>query len=208
MMKHMCMKHDMQEGAKVTSMFSHHLEEYGIRNIRARNDYLTQHDFKNALVVWAFQFCLCFYVVARDEAELREIYKEQLKPEYGITRLITQIVMHVLMQKEFEQALNMMKYSANHPWKFRNVSLAFFTGFMQLTISLIIELSNIYIVLANGESQFEIIANFIIMLVIADFDNYFYNARSSINKIITDDRYASIFTWEVTSSYDGAAKIP
>ena len=102
----------------------------------------------------------------------------------------------------------MMKFSANHPWKFRNVSLAFFTGFMQISISFIIELTNIYIVLANGESQFDIIANFIIMLVIADFDNYFYNPRNSVNKIISDDRYASIFSWEVTSSYDGAAKIP
>ena len=68
----------------------------------------------------------------------------------------------------------MMKYVANHPWKFRNVTLAFLAGFLQLLISLIIEVSNVYIVLANGETQFDIISNFIIMLVIADFDNYFY----------------------------------
>lgn len=89
MMKKMKTKHGMQQGSKGTAMFMHHLEEYGIQTIRARNDFLTQHNFKNALVVWAFQFCLCYYVVARDDVELREIYKIQLKPEYGITRLVT-----------------------------------------------------------------------------------------------------------------------
>ena len=99
--------------------------------------------------------------------------------------------MHILIQKEFEQGLNMMKYVTNHPWKFRNVGLAFFAGFLQLFISLIIEVSNIYIVLANGETQFDIISNFIIMLVIADFDNYFYAVRNtdSVNMLLNDDRY-------------------
>ena len=118
--------------------------------------------------------------------------------------------MHILMQKEFEQSLMMMKYCVNHPWKFRNVTLAFFCGFLQGSISVIIELSNIFIVLANGESQFDIISDFIIMLVIADFDNYFYATRNSdrINRLIIDERYESVFKWEITSSYDGQAKVP
>ena len=95
-----------------------------------KNDVITQHDFKNVLIVWAFQFCLNFYVVFRTNVDLECIYKEQLSPEYGVTRLITQIVMHILIQKEFEQGLNMMKYAVNHPWKFRNLSLAFFAGFL------------------------------------------------------------------------------
>lgn len=34
------------------------------------------------------------------------------------------------MQSEFEQSLNMMKYAVNHPWKFRNIRLAWIAGFM------------------------------------------------------------------------------
>ena len=104
----------------------------------------------------------------------------------------------------------MMKYAVNHPWKFRNVTLAFFTGFLQLMISYLIELTNIYIVLVNGSTQFDIISNFIIMLVIADFDNYFYASRAAdpVNLIINDDQYASVCIWEVTTSYDAKAQIP
>ena len=103
----------------------------------------------------------------------------------------------------------MMKYAVNHPWKFRNVNLAFSAGMLQLLISLIIEVSNIYIVLANGQSQFDIISNFIIMLVIADFDNYFYAVRNfdSVNQLLSDERFISIFTWETSTSYDAKAKI-
>ena len=48
------------------------------------------------------------------------------------------------------------------------------------------------------------------MLVIADFDNYFYMIRrsDSSTKIIHDPNYSRVFTWETTSSQDAAAKIP
>ena len=103
----------------------------------------------------------------------------------------------------------MMKYAVNHPWKFRNVTLAFFSGFLQVSISYIIEISNAYIVLANGDSQFEIIANFVVMLVIAEFDNYFYTIREDdiVKRIVTDELYEDMFTWEVSTSVDARAKI-
>jgi len=136
--------------------------------------------------------------------------QSQFTVEFGVTRVITQIVMHVLMQREFEQALLMMKYAANHPWKFRNVPLAFFSGFLQIVISCIVETSNIYIMLANGSTQFDIIANFIIMLIVADFDNYFYAVRSrdKISEYIVRDEYANLFVWETTTSRDAHARIP
>jgi len=46
----------------------------------------------------------------------------------------------------------MMKYAVNHPWKFRHYRLAFLTGLMQFMISIAIEVSNVYVVLANSES--------------------------------------------------------
>lgn len=119
--------------------------------------------------------------------------------------------MHILMQNEFLQGLGMMKYSVNHPWKFRSVKTAFFTGFMQLSISFIIEVANVYILLANGLTQFDIVSNFIIMLIIAEFDNYFYSVRDNedgIKSMITESLYDSIFTWETTTSPDACAKIP
>ena len=48
------------------------------------------------------------------------------------------------------------------------------------------------------------------MLVVADFDNYFYSVRSPdhISRMISEDRFAHIFTWETTTSYDASAQIP
>ena len=71
----------------------------------------------------------------------------------------------------------MMKYALNHPWKFRNYRIAFLTGLFQLSISVIIEVSNVYVLLANSDTQVDVIANFIIMLVVAEFDNFFYATR-------------------------------
>ena len=49
------------------------------------------------LLVWSFQFCLNFFVILSTEANLEYIYQDQLQPSFGISRLITSIVMHVLM---------------------------------------------------------------------------------------------------------------
>ena len=70
--------------------------------------------------------------------------------------------------------MDIMKYVVWHPWKFRNVPLAFFAGFLQTSIAFIIEVANIYIVFTIGESQFDIIADFVIMKIIGDFDNFFF----------------------------------
>ena len=73
-----------------------------------------------------------------------------------------------------------------------------------------IELSNVYVLLANSFSQFDIIANFVIMLVVADFDNYFYSVRNPdhISRMIHDESLAHIYKWETTTSFDACAEIP
>ena len=44
---------------------------------------------------------------------------------------------------------------------------------------MIVELSNVYVMFSASTTQFDIIANFIVMLVVADFDTYFYAVRKS-----------------------------
>ena len=59
---------------------------------------------------------------------------------------------------------------------------------MKFTIMLVIEISNVYVLLANSESHFNIIGNFVIMLVLAEFDNFFYSLRSTdeITKMLVE----------------------
>lgn len=114
-----------------------------MKNMRKRADKITQGDYKNMLVIWFFQAAICFYVVLGTEIEIDEVFEQQLKVEFGVSRIITMIIMHILMKDEFDQSINMMKYALNHPWKFRNYRIAFLTGLFQLSISVIIEISNV-----------------------------------------------------------------
>mmetsp|Transcript_28117 Transcript_28117/g.37528 ORF Transcript_28117/g.37528 Transcript_28117/m.37528 type:complete len:96 (+) Transcript_28117:358-645(+) len=79
-----------------------------------------------------------------------------------------------------------------------------------MSISLLIEVSNVYVLLANSQTQFDIVSNFIIMLVVADFDNYFYMVRAvdHVSAMITDPIHATVFKWETTTSYDALAQVP
>ena len=66
----------MQMGASCSSMYIKEMNDYGLDHIRMKHDVITQHDFKNVLIVWAFQFCLNFYVVIRTEIPFEEIYED------------------------------------------------------------------------------------------------------------------------------------
>jgi len=48
------------------------------------------------------------------------------------------------------------------------------------------------------------------MLVIADFDNFFFAVRDAdlLKNMISDNSFGFIFTWEVTTSSDAKAQIP
>lgn len=43
--------------------FMKDLQTFGNDQIRQRNDVTSNHDFRNALLVWLFQLCLVFFVV-------------------------------------------------------------------------------------------------------------------------------------------------
>ena len=70
----------LQQGFGCTSMFMTHLNMFGMQHIRTRNDQKTQHDFKQCLLVWAFQFIIVFYVIVDANLDISEIYKDQLQP--------------------------------------------------------------------------------------------------------------------------------
>lgn len=68
-----------------------------------------------------------------------------------------------------QSGFGMMKYAVNHPWKFRSVNLAFFTGFIQIVMGVMVELATCLILIFASETIFDILANYVIVLVIADF---------------------------------------
>ena len=64
-------------------------------------------------------------------------------------RFICGIVLHVSLTAELQQGMNMMKYAVNHPWKFVDYRVAYFTGAMQGLIVVVVELVNFVALITN-----------------------------------------------------------
>ena len=104
----------------------------------------------------------------------------------------------------------MMKYALNHPWKFTNYSMAYFAGLMQIVVVVAVEISVFYVLVFTTDKIFDTLANYAIVLVIADFGRNFTIVEGSAQTrmLILEKRYQKIFTWEVTTSSSACDKIP
>ena len=66
-----------------------------------------------------------------------------------------------------------MKYALNHPWKFYSWFQAYKVGLQQMLVVLSLEAVNISFMLTNATIS-DIIKDFIALLIISDFDDYFF----------------------------------
>jgi hypothetical protein len=86
----------------------------------------------------------------------------------------------------------MMKYSVNHPYRFNSFGMAWMCGFMQMTSSLGVELSNIGVILGANDT-ISIVFNFIAVAIIAEFDNYVFDSlESETFKHIIENRFTKL----------------
>ena len=81
--------------------------------------------------------------------------------------------MHVYLSSSLVSGFQNVKYAINHPWKFERLNTAIFAGILQILIHLVIEIVT-YIVVMASNSPKEIVLNFLILLIIARFDDFFY----------------------------------
>ena len=90
-----------------------------------------------------------------------------------MARFLCATFLHISLVDEVKQGLNMMKFSINHSWMFRKWNLAFFVGFCQLAVVESVEIVNLAILNTNNTIM-EILMNFLALVIIVDFDNYFF----------------------------------
>ena len=88
----------------------------------------------------------------------------------GYTRLIAGMVMHVIVSGEIANGLKIMKYAANHWWKFSNPRLAWLAGFLQCVALFLIAIIN-YLVVTISDNVLDVAKDFTALLIIADFDD-------------------------------------
>ena len=115
-------------------------------------------------------------------------YKIAPDAQTQILRFTCGFVLHIYLSSEILQGFNNIKFSINHPWKFERKLLAFFTGFLQVIVILVIELTNFVLVMTSNSYR-EIIINFIVLLLISQFDDFFYQtfANTEIKKFLKQE---------------------
>ena len=69
----------------------------------------------------------------------------------------------------------MMKFAVNHPWKFEDYKIAYAVGFMQMSMVVIVEFVN-FVALITNNAVLDVVMNFLALVVIAEFDDYFYES--------------------------------
>ena len=82
-----------------------------------------------------------------------------------------------------------MKFSSNHPWKFDDYIEGYFVGLLQATVVLSVEMVNIA-VLNTNHTIMDVLMNFLALVIIADFDDYFFVTVKNDNmaKLISDGK--------------------
>ena len=86
----------------------------------------------------------------------------------------------------------MMKYSSNHPWKFNNYMEGYFVGLCQALVVLSVETVNIA-VLNTNHTIMDVLMNFLALVIIADFDDYFFMTvkTDQMAKLISEGKLES-----------------
>ena len=94
-------------------------------------------------------------------------------------------------------------------WKFDAPRLAFAAGFMQSTAVFIVAILNYYTIVAATE-VIDVVMNFLALLVIAEIDDFFFEAHSPEElgrKMVhnEDGEYDELYRIETTTSKHGKA---
>lgn len=97
-------------------------------------------------------------------------------------RFICSILMHLQVEGDMRQGLQMMKYVTNHPKEFTNSFYAFFVPLMQCLGGLASEIFCI-IFLCSLQNPINIIIRFVAFASIGKVDNFYASALSNENKL-------------------------
>ena len=88
-------------------------------------------------------------------------------------RFLCAVILHIGCTDEIMQGFACMKYALNHPYKFKEWTHAYFIAFTQLFVVIVVEIVNLAILCTN-HTILDIIMNFLALVIIADFDDYFF----------------------------------
>ena len=132
---------------------------------------------------------LLIYVLAREAVTSDQMIQDYKEPpasmQIVLCRFLCAIFLHIHLSDELDQSFSLMKYAMNHQWRFRKWYAAFFVGFAQMFVTMWVEVVNLAVLLTNN-TCLDIIMNFLALVIISEFDDYFFNSlrREPIQDLI------------------------
>ena len=88
-------------------------------------------------------------------------------------RFVASMMMHINVEKDVKNGIQMMKYSVNHYKQFNNVIPAFLIGFNCTLISLIVEI-NVMIILSSLKDILGVVLKYVSLAAIANIPRFYY----------------------------------
>lgn len=116
-------------------------------------------------------------------------------------RFICGTILHLSLIDEVCTGLDNMKFCLNHPYMFQSYKQAWTAGFLQCTVTIMVEIVNIEIILTSL-NPVDIVYNFIALAIIAEFDDFVYSSlrSESMKKLIEREVTEKILIVQHTSS--------
>ena len=110
-----------------------------------------------------------------DSRVLEDFVQPAASQKIVLCRFLCAVILHITLTDEIKQGFGCMKYALSHPYKFRSWKQAFWIGCAQLLIVIAVELVNLAILTTN-HTIMDIIMNFLALVIIADFDDFFFQS--------------------------------
>ena len=90
-------------------------------------------------------------------------------------RFVASMMMHINVEKDVRNGIQMMKYSINHYKQFNNVIPAFLIGFNCTLISMIVEI-NVMIILSSLKDILGVVLKYVSLAAIANIPRFYYGS--------------------------------
>lgn len=164
------------------------------------------------LIIWLFQIVCCVMItcyVFRNETTYQAFISFPNNEWDVLMKFISSIVLHLYLQPRLRQGLDVMKFVANHSYRFESPWLAFITGFMQSSSIFFNEIV-CFLVLAYSTVTLDILRNFFALVIIAEFEDYLYlSLRDEPAKcLLTEPNFEDVcLTIARTTSERATAKV-
>ncbi len=126
-----------------------------------------------------------------------------------VARFICAVVLHMALQDEIKQGLDIMKYTLNHTWRFENWHLAFLCGLLQTIVIGLVEIVNFIAIMSSG-TVVNVVMNFLALVVISEFDDFFYQAlgEDDCKIYLSDPAFGEVVKIERTTSSRAKQDLP